>query len=260
MRSPRNARSVKIVPIGLKRRRFLPRIIRIIGRSWIEFRTQDQKPGSNRHGYIDRVAVAKRGTKMFKHALVTAVALASLFTIQPAQAAGPGGFARGLKTAPAVSYISEKRRTAAPFAHVMFCAQNPNECAARGGASEVSLSVFADKQLRAINASVNRTIRPVNDLPGQGDVWQVNVKSGDCEDFALTKRDHLIAMGWSPKALRIAIAKTPYGEGHAVLVVKTDHGDLVLDNRTNAIKTWKDTDLRWLMIQSGDNPRIWYEL
>ena len=197
---------------------------------------------------------------MFKHALIATVALASLFAVQTAEAAGPAGFARGLKTAPAISYISEKRRTSAPFAHVMFCAQNPGECAAGGGASEIFLSPFADKQLRAVNASVNRSIRPVNDRPDQGDVWQVNVKSGDCEDFALTKRDRLIAMGWSAKALRIAVTKTPAGEGHAVLVVKTDQGDLVLDNRSNAIKGWRDTDLRWLMIQSGDNPRVWYQL
>ena len=197
---------------------------------------------------------------MFKHALIATVALASLFAVQTAEAASPAGFARGLKTAPAISYISEKRRTSAPFAHVMFCAQNPAECAAGGGASEIFLSPFADKQLRAVNASVNRSIRPVNDRPDQGDVWQVNVKSGDCEDFALTKRDRLIAMGWSAKALRIAVTKTPAGEGHAVLVVKTDQGDLVLDNRSNAIKGWKDTDLRWLMIQSGDNPRVWYQL
>ncbi|MBB3659259.1 putative transglutaminase-like cysteine proteinase [Rhizobium sp. BK650] len=197
---------------------------------------------------------------MFRHALVTAVTLASLFAVQTAEAAGPAGFARGLKTTPAISYISEKRRTSAPFAHMMFCAQNPNECAARGGASEISLSPFADKQLRGVNSSVNHSIRPVNDRPDEGDVWQVNVKSGDCEDFALTKRDHLIAMGWSSKALRIAVTQTPAGEGHAVLVVKTDRGDLVLDNRTNTIKLWKDTDLRWLMIQSSDNPRVWYEI
>ncbi|MNL88581.1 hypothetical protein D3C87_2183760 [compost metagenome] len=67
-------------------------------------------------------------------------------------------------------------------------------------------------------------------------------------------------MGWSAKALRIAVTKTPAGKGHAVLVVKTDRGDLVLDNRMNEIKSWTDTDLRWLMIQSGDDPRIWYEL
>lgn len=197
---------------------------------------------------------------MRKHELVIAVALVSLSATQTAHADGPGGRARDLKTAPIFSYMSEKRRTTAPFAHVMFCARNPNECAARDGASEVSLTPFADKQLRAVNASVNRSIRPVNERPEEGDVWQVNVKSGDCEDYALTKRDHLIAMGWSVKALRIAVAKTPTGKGHAVLVVRTDHGDLVLDNRTNAIKGWRDMDLHWLMIQSGDNPRIWYEL
>ena len=37
-----------------------------------------------------------------------------------------------------------------------------------------------------------------------------------------------------PRALRIAVARTPPpGEGHAVLVVKTNNGDMVLDNRTN---------------------------
>ncbi len=197
---------------------------------------------------------------MSKHEVVVVVTLASLFAVQAAHADGPAGAARGLKTAPVFSYISEKRRTAAPFAHVMFCARNPDECTVRGDVSEVSLSPLAEKQLGDVNASVNRSIRPTDERPDQGDVWQVNVKAGDCEDFALTKRDHLIAMGWSTKALRIAVTKTPAGKGHAVLVVKTDRGDLVLDNRTNAIKGWKDTDLRWLMIQSGDNPRIWYEL
>ena len=197
---------------------------------------------------------------MYKHGLVIVATLASLFAVQTAHADGPAGAARSLKTAPVFSYISEKRRTAAPFAHVMFCARNPDECTARGDASEVSLSPLAEKQLGDVNASVNRSIRPVDERSDQGDVWQVNVKAGDCEDFALTKRDHLIAMGWSTKALRIAVTKTATGKGHAVLVVRTDRGDLVLDNRTNAIKSWNDTDLRWLMIQSGDNPRIWYEL
>lgn len=197
---------------------------------------------------------------MSRHKLVVSVALASLLAVQTAEADGPAGAARGLKTAPALSYISEKRRTAAPFAHVMFCARYPDECTVHGEASEISLSPFADKQLQAVNSSVNRSIRPVDERPDQGDVWEVNVKSGDCEDFALTKRDHLIAMGWSSKALRIAVTKTPSGKGHAVLVVKTDRGDLVLDNRTNAIRDWKDAELRWLMIQSGEDPRIWYEL
>lgn len=196
---------------------------------------------------------------MSRRRLVVVVTFASLLAVPSANADDPAGVARGLKTAPAFNYITEKRRTAAPFAHVMFCAKYPDECAAHGNASEIVLSPVADKQLHAVNASVNRSIRPVDERPGQGDVWQVNVTSGDCEDFALTKRDHLIAMGWSSKALRIAITKTPSGKGHAVLVVRTDRGDLVLDSRMNTIMNWRDTDLRWLMIQSGENPRIWFE-
>ena len=45
-----------------------------------------------------------------------------------------------------------------------------------------------------------------------------------------------------------------------MLVVKTSRGDLVLDKRTTAIRNWKNTDLRWVKIQSGDNPRIWYNI
>lgn len=199
---------------------------------------------------------------MLKQGLIAALTLTSFLAVQPAQAAGPAGFARGLQKSPAVSYITEKRRTMAPFAHVKFCVRNPDECKAGNGAPEVVLSAFARRELQSVNSAVNRSIAPRNDAADQtgDDSWQVNVKSGDCEDFALTKRDHLIAMGWSPNALRIAVTSTPSGEGHAVLVVKTDGGDLVLDNRTNAIKNWRDTDLRWIMIQSGENPRIWYDL
>ncbi len=198
---------------------------------------------------------------MLKNGLI-AVAIFSLLGANCAFAAGPAGMARGLQKAPAYSYISEKRRAMAPFAHIMFCAKNPNECEVRNGASTIILTALADKQLHSVNNIVNRSIIPVNDASDSpaDDIWQVNVSSGDCEDFALTKRDHLIAMGWSPKALRIAITKTAEGEGHAVLVVRTDRGDLVLDNRTNTIKPWRNAGLRWLKIQSGDNPREWFEL
>lgn len=199
---------------------------------------------------------------MLKRKFFAALAIILMFAGHSTFAAGPGGFARGLKSAPLVNYISEKKRTMAPLAHVMFCARNPSECTVQGTASQISLSAFADRQMQSVNSAVNRSIRPINDRGARdgGDVWQVNVTSGDCEDFALTKRDHLIAMGWSSKALRIAVAKTSSGEGHAVLVVRTDQGDMILDNRTNVIKIWKDTDLRWVMIQSGENPRVWYEL
>lgn len=197
-----------------------------------------------------------------KQALIAALTFAAFAATDTAQAAGPAGFARNLQTAPTLNYIAEKRRTMAPFAHVMFCAKSPDECKQGIGASSVTLTPMATRELRSVNAAVNRSIIGVNDASDDagGDVWQANVTRGDCEDFALTKRDRLIAMGWSPRALRIGVAKTSSGEGHAVLVVRTDQGDMVLDNRNDRIKGWRNTDLRWVMIQSGDNPRVWYEL
>jgi predicted transglutaminase-like cysteine proteinase len=191
--------------------------------------------------------------------LAATVAIAALAGSQPVWAAGPAGYARSLINTPTVSYIVERQPTLAPFAQVRFCMQNPSECHTSEGASMVVLTDFNRQELVSTNNDVNHSIIGVNDQDGD-DVWSVNVKSGDCEDYALTKRDHLIAKGWSPRALRIAVATTRSGEGHAVLVVKTDHGDLVLDNRTSRIKPWNETDLSWVKIQSGENPYLWYAL
>jgi predicted transglutaminase-like cysteine proteinase len=80
-------------------------------------------------------------------------------------------------------------------------------------------------------------IRPAGEA-GDRDRWEADVAAGDCEDYALTKRRKLIALGWSARALRIAVARTASVEGHAVLVVATSQGDLVLDNCTMAVRGW----------------------
>ncbi|MBX4859246.1 hypothetical protein G9X64_34970 [Rhizobium sophorae] len=198
-----------------------------------------------------------------KKTFVTLLALAlTAGNASSAFAAGPAGFARGLTGNSAVSYISEKGKIIPPFAQVLFCAQNPAECRDNNGLAVVALTDEQMRQLKNVNSTVNRTMIGRNDSRNElnGDVWKVNVRSGDCEDFALTKRSRLIAMGWSSRALRIATAYTPAGEGHAVLVVRTDMGDLVLDNRKSSIKNWRDTDLRWDKIQSGTDPYVWYRL
>ena len=198
-----------------------------------------------------------------KKTFVTLLALTfAVGNVSSALAAGPAGLARDLNSNSAVSYISEKGKIIPPFAQVLFCAQNPAECRDNNGSAVVALTDKEMLQLKDVNRSVNRTIIGRNDSRSElnGDVWKVNVRSGDCEDFALTKRSRLMAMGWSSRALRIATAYTPSGEGHAVLVVRTDKGDLVLDNRQSSIKNWRDTDLRWDKIQSGTDPYVWYRL
>jgi predicted transglutaminase-like cysteine proteinase len=172
-------------------------------------------------------------------------------------AAGPAGQARGIGGA--VTRIIEGDRALAPFASVVFCVQQPDQCKDTGGADIVMLDAAHKAELVSVNASVNRSIRPVND-PAGTDVWSVDVTEGDCEDYALTKRKHLLALGWSSRALRIAVARTSSGEGHAVLIAKTSEGDLVLDNRTGRIKDWRSTDLHWVMFQSERGPQQWVSL
>jgi predicted transglutaminase-like cysteine proteinase len=192
--------------------------------------------------------------------LTKALLMAALAAVScESHAAGLSGVTRGLPSVKPLNAMKEGRPTLAPFAQIRFCISKPTECDVAVGADSVAANSATLDTLRKVNNRINHLIIPRIDAAGDDD-WESNVTSGDCEDFALTKRAELVAAGVSPRALRLAIAKTPSGEGHAVLVVKTSKGDLVLDNRTDAIKNWRATDLSWIKIQSGNNPQLWYEL
>lgn len=198
---------------------------------------------------------------MSKKLILAAFAALTAFGSAPAFAAPLGDLTRSLGVTTSAAFVSTKSPTLAPFAQIRFCVQNPDDCQGGSASSIVSLDSAKSAELMRINRSVNAGIRPVNDKNGAlGDIWQANVTSGDCEDFALTKRRQLISLGWPVGALRIAVARTRQGEGHAVLVVKTSKGDLVLDNRTSKVRTWNRTNLTWIKIQSGENPRLWFSL
>jgi predicted transglutaminase-like cysteine proteinase len=143
--------------------------------------------------------------------------------------------------------------TLPPLGFQLFCLKNPAQCKS-GGSSSQSLNSGVLRQIRQVNNSVNHSMRARNDVGV--DNWTVGGGSGDCEDFALTKRAALIRQGLSASALRIAYVKIRSGEGHAVLVVHTNRGDYVLDNLTSQIKTLGNSGLR-VISMSGANPRAW---
>jgi predicted transglutaminase-like cysteine proteinase len=120
-------------------------------------------------------------------------------------------------------------------------------------------SVKSFSELQRINLLVNRSIEPKKDGMDRGlaDRWSLDGRSGDCEDYALLKRKRLLDLGWPSSALRIATALTPKGIGHAVLVVRHEGQDLVLDNKTGAIHLWSQTRYRFLKVQSELDPRAW---
>jgi predicted transglutaminase-like cysteine proteinase len=144
----------------------------------------------------------------------------------------------------------------APLGYNLMCLKHPNSTECKGGGSgQVSATGDVMATLKRVNAAVNRSIRPRNDASGS-DVWTVGASAGDCEDYVLTKRRQLIKAGLPASSLRIAYVKTRQGEGHAILVVVTSKGKLVLDNLTATIRPLSQTGYRIVSMQ-GANPNNW---
>lgn len=103
----------------------------------------------------------------------------------------------------------------------------------------LKLSDAQYNQLSKVNKDVNNRLMFQTDEKqyGVADKWVLPERYGDCDDYVLEKRDILIKAGWNPLDLKIAICYTETNEGHAVLMVDTDRGTLVLDNRYGTLKT-----------------------
>ena len=63
--------------------------------------------------------------------------------------------------------------------------------------------------------------------------------------------------GWPKSALLITVAKDVDNAGHAVLTVRTDHGDMILDNQIKAVLPWYSTPYRYIKRQSANSPVNW---
>jgi len=83
---------------------------------------------------------------------------------------------------------------------------------------------------------------------------------GDCEDYVLLKRRMLMAAGWPREALLITVVRDKKDEGHAVLTVKTDKGDFILDNQNESVLLWSETGYRFVKRQSQADANIWVSL
>lgn len=153
----------------------------------------------------------------------------------------------------------------APSGYIDFCHRRPDICAV-GGARQVALTSKRWDELVAINSHYDETITPKTDLEALGLVEHWDIPSGrhpvgDCEDFALAKKASLISQGWPRSALLLAVANIPGADiasrRHAVLIVVTDQGNFVLDNRRLKILTWEEAGYDWVSIQSPSDAYRW---
>lgn len=187
-------------------------------------------------------------------AALVALALTSAASVSPAKASGE-------------IHMTVYGSHGAPPAFSQFCRRNPSECTARRAARHIAtqngaviLTPERRAELEHINRSVNHSIRERSDYDvfGREEVWSLPVDGvGDCEDFALLKRRELVALGWPTSALLMTVVRTSWGEGHAVLTVRTSEGDLVLDNRTSSIRRWDRTGHTFYLRQASNSPRTW---
>ena len=162
-----------------------------------------------------------------------------------------------------ITSIVDASPTLAPFQHVRFCLRYPSDCESnRSGKERIELDADTSELLNRVNRSVNTSIIATSKTYGTnlGEGWTIAPGMGDCNDYAVTKRHELLESGLPSNALRLSVVKTASGLGHLVLVVVTTKGDIVMDNLTEIIRPWQNTDYQWIKIQSASDPRFWNEI
>ncbi|MEO6179118.1 MAG: transglutaminase-like cysteine peptidase [Devosia sp.] len=153
--------------------------------------------------------------------------------------------------------------TSIPVGAAEFCKTNRGECGPSARMVDIeTLTEASWQQLTKLNDSVNTSIIPETDadLYKVTELWTYPKGRGDCEDIALEKRRQLIALGWDASALLMTVVRERNGNGHAVLMVRTDRGDLVLDNQDGRVMIWKDTAYQFVKRQSQTDSGKWVGL
>jgi predicted transglutaminase-like cysteine proteinase len=169
--------------------------------------------------------------------------------------------AKSLAGPDAASYAPTGAETSIPYGWVDFCQRYRGECQENERAlHEIVLNAAAYRKISRINAWVNKTIEPVSDKDHWGavDEWDYPTDGkGDCEDYALLKRQMLIEAGFPREALLLTVVKEKNGDGHSVLTLRTDRGDFILDNLNDQVRAWTSAPYRFVKRQSQGNPNVW---
>jgi predicted transglutaminase-like cysteine proteinase len=163
-----------------------------------------------------------------------------------------------------VVYAAVNSATNAPIGWVEFCIEYKPECETRRSAPrDVVLTPRAWDDMVKVDLWVNHNIKPITDLEHWGVVERWNYPDdgyGDCEDYVLLKRRMLMQAGWPREALLITVVRDKKGDGHAVLTVKTNRGEFILDNQEDKVLPWNKTGYHFVKRQSQSDPNVWVSL
>jgi predicted transglutaminase-like cysteine proteinase len=172
-------------------------------------------------------------------------------------ALGSTGAAAQTATVPVASLPAAAGGDArAPYAWVEFCKKYPVECRVNTGETDrIELTPKVWKQIVAMNTKINRDIDPVTDMEHWGvvDRWDMAEDGrGDCEEYVLVKRRKLAEAGIPRRAMLVTVVIDEENAGHAVLMIRTDRGDFILDNKRNSVLTWQQTGYVYVKREAQD--------
>ncbi|MCG7392914.1 transglutaminase-like cysteine peptidase [Microvirga sp. ACRRW] len=177
---------------------------------------------------------------------------------------GTSAQAQPVAALPKITQPVEQVGAAKPMAAwIRFCEQKPAECAVDPSEpATIELTAQNWQTILRVNRQVNTDITAKTDKDHWGieDRWDFAEDGyGDCEDYQLVKRKRLVEAGFPRRALRMTVVIDEEGAGHAVMMVRTNRGDFILDNKKNAVLPWHQTGYTYIK-REGDQGAIWASL
>lgn len=153
--------------------------------------------------------------------------------------------------------------TSQPVGHYEYCARHAGDCQPVTAMPPLHLTPDNWKTIVSVNSTVNVEIDQRSDMEvwGYEDYWEYPYKgAGDCDDIVLEKRKRLMDVGLPASNLLITVVRDERGDGHAVLTVRTDRGDFILDNLKTKILRWDETPYTYLKRQSAEHAGRWVDV
>ena len=169
-----------------------------------------------------------------------------------------GGAAMAMDAGSQAAFIPVSGAASAPAGAAAICKTYDWACAGQTSAAPVGADVL--RLATVVNKAANNRIRPVSDMEqySTAERWSLPTKrGGDCEDYALFKKMELVKAGVSADRLLIAAVLDKKNNVHAVLVLRTEMGDYVLDNLTSRVLPWNKTGYAFLRMQDPRQPAKW---
>jgi predicted transglutaminase-like cysteine proteinase len=170
------------------------------------------------------------------------------------------GSAFAIDANPMRAFLPIKQEVTAPAGAVSLCAHYDWACAPGHGAA-AGADVL--EKAAVVNRAANAAIRPISDLAQYrvAERWTLpSARGGDCEDYAIYKKQELIRAGVSPDRLLLATVLDRQNKAHAVLVLRTEMGDFVLDNVRDKVLPWHRTGYVFLRMQNPQRPAGWVSI